>query len=332
MRFVSLFLLSLVPGGLCVDLVCVHVFLVVDDALQWGTKKKFMEDPSAWWTDFWLRAHDTDEWERAEPNAGHIAIARIMQFAPPSPSLLLLPFSFTRWCPNRQFPNVRLATQNIDRLHLRAGCDPHRVAEVHGALGVYRCTKLFAFEFPFFSSHLSFLHESPEMCDLKQTNANKQNSSCKYSRTEQLEGVVLHRDEAGRVVPPRCPACGSLVMPMTLLFDEMYSSHVFFKNDVVSDWLDRAEVFVFAGTSLSVGITTAALHTVAAWNAEAFAMNVAPQHRRIPCSSGTPATLHDIVGPCEATLPLLAALCTTPSSPSLCSPSRSSFPLSCEIQ
>ena len=246
-----------------------------------------------------------------------------------SPSLLLLPFSFTRWCPNRQFPNVRLATQNIDRLHLRAGCDPHRVAEVHGALGVYRCTKLFAFEFPFFSSHLSFLHESPEMCDLKQQT---QNSSCKFSRTEQLEGVVLHRDEAGRVVPPRCPACGSLVMPMTLLFDEMYSSHVFFKNDVVSDWLDRAEVFVFAGTSLSVGITTAALHTVAAWNAEAFAMNVAPQHRRIPCSSGTPATLHDIVGPCEATLPLLAALCTTPSSPSLCSPSRSFFPLSCEIQ
>lgn len=51
--------------------------------------------------------------------------------------------------PCRQFPNVRLATQNIDRLHLRAGVDPRRVAEVHGALGVYRCTNLFAQLSPF---------------------------------------------------------------------------------------------------------------------------------------------------------------------------------------
>ena len=96
---------------------------------------------------------------------------------------------------------------------------------------------------------------------------------------------------------------------MTLLFDEMYSSHEFFKNKVVGDWLDRAEVFVFVGTSLSVGITSAALHTVATWNAEAYAMNVEPQHRRIPCESGVPTTLHDITGPCEHTLPLLASLC-----------------------
>lgn len=152
-----------------------------------------------------------------------------------------------------------------------------------------------------------------------------EHSACKYSKTEQLEDVELRRDSDGRVVPPRCPACGSLVMPMTLLFDEMYSSHVFFKNDVVSDWLDRAEVFVFVGTSLSVGITTAALHTVATWNAEAFAMNVEPQHRCIPCSSGMPAALHDIVGPCETTLPLLAALCTSSTRTSL-------LPPSCAIQ
>lgn len=47
---------------------------------QWGTKRKFMADPAAWWTDFWLRAHDTDEWAHAVPSAGHLAIARIMQF------------------------------------------------------------------------------------------------------------------------------------------------------------------------------------------------------------------------------------------------------------
>ena len=52
---------------------------------QWGTKKKFMTDPAAWWTDFWLRAHDTDAWAHAVPSAGHIAIARIMQFAQQHP-------------------------------------------------------------------------------------------------------------------------------------------------------------------------------------------------------------------------------------------------------
>ena len=98
-----------------------------------------MADPAAWWTDFWLRAHDTDEWAHAVPSAGHLAIARIMQFvSSPVPRSRVL-FVVTA-CPCRQFPNVRLATQNIDRLHLRAGVDPRRVAEVHGALGVYRCT------------------------------------------------------------------------------------------------------------------------------------------------------------------------------------------------
>ena len=115
---------------------------------------------------------------------------------------------------------------------------------------------------------------------------------------------------------------------MTLLFDEMYSSHRFFKNDVVSDWLDRAEVFIFIGTSLSVGITSAALHTVAMWNAEAYSMNVEPQHRRIPCSCGTPTTLHDIVGPSEVTLPILAQLCALPES----SFAASLMPESCSIQ
>jgi len=235
---------------------------------EWGTKKKFMEDPSAWWTDFWFRSHDTKSFKNAQPSAAHYAIASIM----------------------KQYTHVRLATQNIDRLHKRAGVDPKRLAEVHGALGLYRCT----------------------------------NHTCKFSKTECIEGVEFTNDKDGRVIPPRCPDCGSLVLPMTLLFDEMYSSHTFFKNDVVSDWLDRAEVFIFAGTSLSVGITSAALHTVAMWNAEAYSMNVEPQHRRIPSSTGSPTTLHDIVGPSEVTLPILAQLC--------CTQSSSLMPTSCNIQ
>ena len=135
-------------------------------------------------------------------------------------------------------------------------------------------------------------------------------SACKYSKYECLEDVTFERDSEGRVIPPRCPACQGLVLPMTLLFDEMYSSHRFFKDEVVTDWIDQAEVFIFAGTSLSVGITSAALQTIAMWNAEAYSMNVEPQHRRITCSTGDTTTLHDIVGPSETTLPILAQLCS----------------------
>lgn len=59
---------------------------------------------------------------------------------PPFHLLVVVHSSRCYHLPDRQFPNVRLATQNIDRLHLRAGVDPRRIAEVHGALGVYRCT------------------------------------------------------------------------------------------------------------------------------------------------------------------------------------------------
>ena len=41
------------------------------------------------------------------------------------------------------YPNVRLITQNVDRLHLKSGVDPKRLVEVHGAVGLYRCSKSF---------------------------------------------------------------------------------------------------------------------------------------------------------------------------------------------
>ena len=41
------------------------------------------------------------------------------------------------------FPNVRVVTQNVDRLHLKAGIDPSHLVEVHGAIGLYRCVNPF---------------------------------------------------------------------------------------------------------------------------------------------------------------------------------------------
>ena len=88
---------------------------------QWGTKRKFLEDPATWWTDFWLKSHDTAEFLNARPSASHVAISQIV----------------------RAYPNVRVATQNVDRLHLKSGIDPSHLVEVHGAVGLYRCSRSF---------------------------------------------------------------------------------------------------------------------------------------------------------------------------------------------
>ena len=47
---------------------------------EWGTKRKFLSDPSGWYTNFWLKAHDPHEFLNAQPGPSHIAIAQIMKF------------------------------------------------------------------------------------------------------------------------------------------------------------------------------------------------------------------------------------------------------------
>jgi len=86
---------------------------------------------------------------------------------------------------------------------------------------------------------------------------------------------------------------------------------------VICDWLDRAETIIFVGTSFSVGITSAALHTAAAWGAEVYSFNVEPQ--KPPPSSNVTMPFINAVGPCEITLPILAHACGADASSSLLS-------------
>jgi len=220
---------------------------------QWGTKQKFMADPRAWWNDFWAKTHHLQSFGTAEPCAAHTAIAQIMH----------------------RHTNVRLVTQNIDRLHWKAGVDSARYIETHGAIGLFRCT----------------------------------NPRCIYAAEKILDNVRLRRDESGAVEPPTCPACTALLLPLTLLFDEQYTAHPFFRHATLEDWFDRADALVFVGTSFSVGITTAAMDTAMLWGAEVFDFNIEPQ--RPPCARIITPIL-SVVGPCEDTLPLLAQECLPP--------------------
>ena len=73
----------------------------------------FARDPVLVWT--WYNERKAAH-QRAEPNAGHYALAQL----------------------ERMIPDFTLATQNVDSLHLRAGS--RNVLELHGDLREARCT------------------------------------------------------------------------------------------------------------------------------------------------------------------------------------------------
>jgi NAD-dependent deacetylase len=73
----------------------------------------FARDPRLVWT--WYNERRAAH-ERAEPNAGHLAVSEL----------------------ERQYDEFTLATQNVDSLHVRAGS--RNVLELHGSLREARCT------------------------------------------------------------------------------------------------------------------------------------------------------------------------------------------------
>jgi len=85
------------------------------DPLSLATPEAFSADPELVWEFYnWRR----DLVSRAEPNAGHRTLAEL---AP-------------------RFSSLKIVTQNVDRLHQRAGSPHQDVIEVHGSLDVVRCT------------------------------------------------------------------------------------------------------------------------------------------------------------------------------------------------
>ena len=55
---------------------------------------------------------------------------------------------------------------------------------------------------------------------------------------------------------PSCPACGSLVRPHVLWFDELYVSHADYQWHVVHAAAPRIQLLICVGTSLAVGVTS----------------------------------------------------------------------------
>lgn len=77
----------------------------------------------------------------------------------------------------------------------------------------------------------------------------------------------------------------------------MYASHEFFKYDTAQEWMKDAEVFIFVGTSFSVGITAEALEVARKSKKLIYNFNIFPEKFDSPAFS--------VVGKAEETLPAL---------------------------
>jgi NAD-dependent protein deacetylase/lipoamidase len=127
-----------------------------------------------------------------------------------------------RWRADRR-QDFSLVTQNIDTLHEQAGST--RLAKVHGSADRTRCSR-----------------------------ARCERAAAGTVALADLDFRAFERDPRPDTVP-RCAACGGLMRPHVLWFDELYTSHDDFAWPAVVDAADRARLVLAIGTSFSVGVT-----------------------------------------------------------------------------
>jgi len=161
-----------------------------------------------------------------------------------------------------------LVTQNIDTLHEQAGA--RRMVKVHGTSDRVRCARY------------GCEHGAPA-----------------GSLPLPDEDLDRYAKEIAEDRVPVCPACGSVMRPHVLLFDEFYTEHVDYGFDRVEAASARAAFIAFIGTSLSVGVTAFLESAARRRGVPALLIDPAPA----PPGSGT--TLSHVAARSEELLPMV---------------------------
>ncbi len=166
-----------------------------------ATRQMFQLDPLLVWEWYLYRLGVCF---RAKANAGHLAIA-----------------SMEKSLSNR----FTLITQNIDNLHIRAGNSPQRTFQIHGNIGLSRCSQSCV----------------PELFKLPASLF----SACKNQSLSETEQKML-----------RCHYCKSWLRPHVLWFDECYDEE-YFRFDSSMNIAAKTDLLIIVGTS---GSTTLPNH------------------------------------------------------------------------
>ncbi len=122
-------------------------------------------------------------------------------------------------------PDFLLVTQNIDKLHEEAGS--RKLVKVHGSADRVRCSKVGC------------------------KNAAPSGSLAKSDFDADFQRFS---DDPRRETLPSCPACGALLRPHVLWFDETYTEHDSYQFGRVAEFASAATDIYFIGTTLQVGV------------------------------------------------------------------------------
>ena len=138
--------------------------------------------------------------------------------------------------------DFQMVTQNIDTLHEAAGS--RRLIKIHGTSDRVRCSRL--------------------GCPLGAPSGSIER--------ERLE-ISAFRYEPGPKTLPRCPTCRAPLRAHVLFFDEFYQDHEDYRFEEALEFARRARLFLFVGTSFSVGITDMFLRIAAENGAPTFSVD-----------------------------------------------------------
>ncbi|KAL9655708.1 hypothetical protein ABK040_004941 [Willaertia magna] len=234
--------------------------------MEYGTRKCFQSDPLDWYNTFWLQTHHRKEYLIAKPNEGHLSISKI-----------------SKCC------NIKVITQNIDHLHSKTSLN--HVIEVHGRLGLYKCINQRRKQPCIYSkshsiNNLEITNYSNDFEKLN-TSINNNNNLNNNNNTFTIQQV------------PKCPSCNKPILPQTLLFDEKYESHDFYQWTKALEWIYDCDLYVFVGTSFSVGVTHECVNVALNEEKEMYNFNLTIDNEIKELD------LFNIIGKSEQTLPYL---------------------------
>ena len=252
-----------------------------------------------------------------QPNAGHLALVELMN----------------------DYPNIQMITQNVDGLHPPSS----RLIEAHGRVGLYKCLPTEDSDTDSDSDddderevHLGHRRkrrtaaslcpyqqamsltgtqlEPPATRDALLKASEPATSTIASSDASTGNAAATPTSEPCAPLPqkrilleqaPKCPSCGNCVAPQALLFDEGYHNHDFYQFRLMEEWIAKAEVIVFVGTSFAgVSLTEVALEHAREKELPVYNFNT-----RDFLESTFRLNAENVSGPSEETLPQLLEAC-----------------------
>ncbi len=170
--------------------------------------RAFVTDPSTR-RRYWARAAvGWERFSRAEPNEGHLALAAL----------------------ERRGVVLGVVTQNVDRLHQRAGSE--KVIELHGALASVRCLGCDAIT-PRDQMQARLLVENPGFA------ASADQAPDGDAELEATEGFIV----------PDCLRCGGVLKPDVVFFGDSVPRP---RVEAAFECMDAGDALLVVGTSLAV--------------------------------------------------------------------------------